>query len=58
LIESVIDRIKETTSIEHSRHRSPVNFLVNSFAALAAYAFIDNKPSLYFSKSELALLQA
>jgi hypothetical protein len=57
LIESVIDRIKETTSIEHSRHRSPVNFLVNTFASLAAYSFIEDKPHLYFSQPELALLQ-
>ena len=42
LSESVIDRIKETTSIEHSRHRSPLNFLVNTFASLAAYSFIDD----------------
>lgn len=56
LIESVIDRIKETTSIEHSRHRSPVNFLVNTFAALAAYCFIEDKPHLHFVKSQLALL--
>lgn len=56
LIESVIDRIKETTSIEHTRHRSPLNFLVNTFASLAAYSFIDHKPHLYFSKPELVLL--
>lgn len=56
LVESVIDRIKETTSIEHSRHRSPVNFLVNTFAALAAYCFIEDKPHLHFVKSEFALL--
>jgi len=56
LIESVIDRIKETTSIEHSRHRSPVNFLVNTFAALAAYNFIEDKPHLHFVKAEIAYL--
>jgi hypothetical protein len=56
LIESVIDRIKETTSIEHTRHRSPVNFLVNTFAALAAYCFIEDKPHLHFVKAEVALL--
>ena len=57
LIESVIDRIKETTCIEHTRHRSPVNFLVNTFAALVAYYFLEDKPHLLFSKPEFALLQ-
>ena len=56
LIESVIGHIKETTSIEHTRHRSPVNFLVNTFAALAAYCFMDDKPHLHFLKYEFELL--
>jgi hypothetical protein len=57
LIESVIDRIKETTSIEHTRHRSRLNFLANTFASLADYSFIEDKPHLYFSQPEFALLQ-
>jgi hypothetical protein len=56
LIESVIGRLKEMTCIEHTRHRSPVNFLVNTFAALAAYHFLEDKPHLHFIKSEFALL--
>ncbi|MEM9000692.1 MAG: IS982 family transposase, partial [Bacteroidota bacterium] len=32
--------------IEHSRHRSPKNFLTNLFSALIAYNFTERKPSL------------
>jgi hypothetical protein len=32
--------------IEHSRHRSPLNFLVNLMAGLAAYTYFPKKPSI------------
>jgi Transposase DDE domain len=34
LIESVNDQLKNICQIEHSRHRSPFNFLVHLFAGL------------------------
>lgn len=34
IIESVIDQLKNISQIEHSRHRSPVNFLVNLVCAV------------------------
>jgi Transposase DDE domain len=37
LIESVIDQLKNIAQIEHSRHRSPINFAVNLMAGLIAY---------------------
>jgi len=46
IIESIIDQLKNISQIEHSRHRSPINFLVNLFAGLAAYTHQDKKPSL------------
>ena len=46
MIESVIDMLKHICDIEHSRHRSPVNAIVNVFAGLAAYSFLDHKPSI------------
>lgn len=49
LIESVIDRIKETTSIENTRHGSLTNFLCNTLASLVVYSFIEDKLHLYFS---------
>jgi len=46
VIESVIDLLKHICDIEHSRHRSPVNAMVNILAGLSAYSFLDHKPSV------------
>jgi hypothetical protein len=46
LIESIIDQLKNVSQIEHSRHRSPFNFLVNLMAGLIAYCHQPKKPSL------------
>jgi hypothetical protein len=46
VIESVNDFLKNICQVEHSRHRSPVNFLVNLFGALSVYSFLPHKPSI------------
>ena len=46
LIETIIDQLKNVCQIEHSRHRSPVNFLVHLLAGLVAYCHQPKKPSL------------
>jgi DDE family transposase len=46
IIESVVDQLKNISQIEHSRHRSPTNFLVNLVAGLIAYCHQPRKPSL------------
>jgi hypothetical protein len=46
LIETVNDQLKNISQIEHSRHRSVANFLVNLVAGLIAYTYQDKKPSL------------
>jgi hypothetical protein len=46
MIESVIDLLKNICDIEHSRHRSPINAMVNLLAGLSAYSFLDHKPSV------------
>ena len=46
IIEAVNDPLKNISQIEHSRHRSPVNFFVNLIAGLVAYTFREKKPSL------------
>jgi len=46
VIESVFAILKETFSIEHSRHRSNTGFLVNAYSALIAYAFKSSKPKV------------
>ncbi len=46
IIESIIDQLKNISQIEHSRHRSPINFLVNLICGLIAYCHQPKKPSL------------
>ena len=46
IVESVIDQLKNISQIEHSRHRSVCNFLVNLISGLIAYAHQPKKPSL------------
>jgi IS5 family transposase len=59
VIESVIDILKHICNIEHSRHRSPVNAIVNILAGMSAYSFLDHKPSVknksYRIRDHLAL---
>lgn len=46
IIETIIDQLKNISQIEHSRHRSPTNFLVNVLCGLIAYCHQPKKPSL------------
>ena len=46
LIETVFDQLKNLFQIQHTRHRNPLHFLVNLFAALAAYSLQPSKPSI------------
>lgn len=46
VVESVIDQLKNVSQIEHTRHRSVFNFLVNILGGLAAYSLQPKKPSL------------
>jgi hypothetical protein len=45
--ETVKDQLKHISQIEHSRHRSVTNFLVNLLAGLIAYTSQPKKPSLH-----------
>jgi transposase len=56
LIETINDQLKNICQIEHSRHRSPINFVVNTIAALIAYTFKEKKPSLNIRVKELEKL--
>ena len=47
IIESIVDQLKNVCQIEHSRHRSPLNFLVHLMAGLIAYCHQPKKPSLH-----------
>ena len=55
IIESVNDQLKNISQVEHTRHRSPLNFLVNLFAGLIAYCLQPKKPSLGISHHPLVL---
>ena len=46
IVETVIDQLKNISQIEHSRHRSVTNFMVNLLCGLIAYAHQPKKPSL------------
>jgi hypothetical protein len=47
LIGTVFDELKNLCQIEHTRHRSAANFVVNLMAGImAAYCLSDNKPNL------------
>lgn len=56
LIETINDQLKNSNQIEHTRHRSPKNFLTNLLAGLVAYQLQPKKPSLHFTKTEQRLL--
>lgn len=50
LIETINDELKNIAQIEHSRHRSFDNFLVNLLSGIAAYCFFPKKPAINFKK--------
>lgn len=45
LIETVNDQLKNLHQIEHTRHRSVNNFMVNLMAAIVSYCLSPNKPA-------------
>lgn len=47
IAECIIDQLKNISQIEHTRHRSPTNFVVNLLCGLIAYCHQPNKPSLH-----------
>lgn len=51
LIETVNDELKNLCQIEHTRHRSLNNFLINLIAGLVAYCLIPKKPKLPINTS-------
>ena len=46
IVETVIDQLKSICHVEHTRHRSPVNFLVNLISGLAGYCLKSRKPTI------------
>jgi hypothetical protein len=49
LIESVFDVLKNRMNLEHTRHRSPINFLAHIIACIVTYAISKLTDSNLFS---------
>jgi hypothetical protein len=52
IIETINDQLKNISQIEHSRHRSVINFFTNLLAGLSAYCHQPKKPSLNLSQAQ------
>ena len=52
IIETVNDQLKNISQLEHTRHRSVWNFMVNILGALIAYSLQPKKPSLNIRRNE------
>jgi hypothetical protein len=46
LIESVFNLMKNHCDIDHTRHRSPQNFIINLWSGLIAYSFLESFPTM------------
>ncbi len=49
-VETVFDELKNRCRIEHTRHRSSFDFVVNLMAGIIAYCLSGHKPSLSLTK--------
>ena len=56
LIETINDQLQNISPLENSRHRSLTGFRLNLAAALVAYSFQPNKPSLKLSLNNQAMV--
>ncbi len=53
IIETINDQLKNTFDLEHSRHRSLINYLIHVIACLVAYSYQPKKPSLNIRREDL-----
>jgi Transposase DDE domain len=56
IVETIVDQLKNISQIEHSRHRSLTNFMVNLVCGLIAYCHQPKKPSLALDLPQLEAL--
>ena len=52
-IETIFGFLKNSMNLEHTRHRSPINFLINIIAALAAYSLTKGKSTKLSASTSL-----
>lgn len=55
IIETINDQLKNISQIEHTRHRSPANFLINLLSGLIAYCYQEKKPCLKIAERGLVI---
>ena len=58
IIETINDQLKNISQINHTRHRSPINFMTNLVCGLIAYTHQEKKPAIKierFNFNELAI---
>lgn len=53
IIETINDQLKNIFDLEHSRHRSLINYLSNVVACLVAYSYQEKKPALNLHDNDL-----
>ncbi|WP_221901290.1 transposase, partial [Bathymodiolus platifrons methanotrophic gill symbiont] len=53
IIETINDQLKNIFQLEHSRHRSLTNYMVNAVACLVAYSYQEKKPALNLRREDL-----
>ncbi len=51
-------KVRNATEIEHTRHRSTTNFIVNFIAGLITYTWQAKKQFLHLSDNDVALCPA
>lgn len=56
ILETITDQLKNISQIEHTRHRSLANFMVNLVAGLIAYCHQPKKPALALDLPQLEAL--
>ena len=54
IIETVNDELKNIAQVEHSRHKSFGNFVVNLLGGIAAYCYFPKKPSIRVQTVEIS----
>ena len=51
IIETINDELKNIAQIEHSRHHSFPNFVVNLIGGIAAYCLVPKKPMINLERA-------
>lgn len=57
IVETIIDQLKNISQIEHSRHRSVINYFADIVTGLIAYTYREKLPSLNLTAAENRMLE-